>query len=198
VSFETVSKSPSQFWLWLVPRGTIAVRAIVIQSDHSMSHRCFQDNLPTSPSVSTLRASGLVDRNTKSVVIAFGEGADALWREIRVTHRQFPNGGGWSFFACPRCSRRARVLKIYDGLPMCWRCCAANGVRYRSAGGSTMERDAARTERIERLRGLLDGYPARLHPRPGRVLDRRRGLETSLQRARTVQRIWLRGFHPDG
>ena len=156
-----------------------------------MPHRCFQDTLLTSPSVSRLRALGVVNRSTQSIVIAFGEGDEALHREVRITHRRFPNGGDWTFFACPRCSRRARVLKICDGLPMCWRCCAANGVRYRSASGSPAERDAARQVRLSELRGLLDGYPARLHPRLGRTLDRRRSLSISWRRCIVRERSGL-------
>jgi transposase len=57
-----------------------------------MTHRYFQHALPGSPSISRLRASGVVDWNTKSVLISFGEGDDALWREVHVTHRRFPNG----------------------------------------------------------------------------------------------------------
>jgi hypothetical protein len=153
-----------------------------------LTHRYFQHALATSPSVSRLRALGVVDRNTKSVLISFGEGDDALRREVRVTHRQFPNGGCWSFFTCPQCERRARVLKVHDGAVMCWRCCAARGVRYRSASGSPVERDAARVARLERLREFLDGGPARLHPRRGRSLDRPRELTLSLRRALIRQR----------
>jgi hypothetical protein len=131
---------------------------------------------------------GVVNRNTKSVVIAFGEGDEGLHREISITHRQFPHGGGWSFFTCPLCERRARVIKLHDGRPMCWRCCVANGVRYRSASGSTVERDAARRARLQKLRELLDGGPARLHPRRGRSLDRRRELTISLRRAMIRER----------
>jgi hypothetical protein len=164
----------------------------------AMPHRYFQDDLLTSPSVSSLRASGVVDGNTTSVIIAFGEGDEALRREIGVTHRQFPNGGGWSFFVCPRCSRRARVLKIYDGLPMCWRCCAANGVCYRSAGGSPVEREAAWMARLQKLRELLDGGAVRLRPRPGRALDRRRELTVSLRRSLIRQRQDLLPKQLDG
>jgi hypothetical protein len=153
-----------------------------------MVHRYFQNALPASSSISTLRGLGIVNRNTKSVVIAFGEGDDALWREVHVTHRRFPNGGGWSFFTCPLCDRRARVLKVHDGAVMCWRCCAARGARYRSASGSPDERDAARIARLQKLRELLDGGPARLHPRPGRTLDRRRELTISLRRAMIRER----------
>jgi hypothetical protein len=151
-------------------------------------HRNFQNDLPTSPSVSRLRALGVVNRNTKSVLISFGEGDDAVRREVRVTHRQFPNGGDWSFFACPQCERRARVLKLHDGAVMCWRCCAARGARYRSASGSPVERDAARLARLQKLRELLASGAARLSPRRGRSLDRRRELTISLRRAMIRQR----------
>jgi hypothetical protein len=163
-----------------------------------MAHRCFQDDLPTSPSVARLRAFGAVDRNTKSVVISFGEGDEALRREVGVTHRQFPNGGGWSFFSCPQCERRARALKLHDGAVMCWRCCAARGARYRSASGLPAERDAARAARLQKLRELLNGDPARLHPRRGRSLDRRRELTISLRRALIRQRQDLLPQRLDG
>jgi hypothetical protein len=55
--------------------------------------------------------------------------------------------------------------------------------------------DGERTaQRIEKLQALLEGGSARLRPRKGRVLDRRERLETSLKRARIVQRAYaLRG-----
>jgi hypothetical protein len=56
------------------------------------------------------------------------------------------------------------------------------------AGGSPAERAAARTRRIEKLHHLLEGGPARRHPRPGRTLDRRDALEMSLRRAKIVAR----------
>jgi hypothetical protein len=153
-----------------------------------MAHRFFQNDLLASSSVSRLRALGVVDRNTKSVLISFGEGDDAFWREVHVSQRRFPNGGSWSFFQCPQCERCARVLKLHDGAVMCWRCCAARGARYRSANGSPVERDAARVARLKSLREFLDGVQARLHPRPGRALDRRRELTISLRRALIRQR----------
>jgi hypothetical protein len=155
-------------------------------------HRCFQDDLGSSPSISQLRASGVVASDTKVVVVSFGEGESALRRQVGVTHRQLQNGGEWSFFVCPVCRRRARVLKLFDdGRPMCWRCCLARGVRYRIAGGSPAERADARAQRIERLSKLLQGGPARLNPRPGRTLDRRDALEFSLRRALIATRQGL-------
>jgi hypothetical protein len=54
--------------------------------------------------------------------------------------------------------------------------------------GSPDEREAARERRIEKLRKLVDGGPARLNPRPGRTLDRRWWLTVSLRRALIVKR----------
>jgi hypothetical protein len=144
---------------------------------HSTVHRLFQDDL-ASVSISRLRASGIVTRDTKSVEIVFGEGHDGLRREVRVVHRRFPNGGEWSFFLCPVCDRPARILKLHEK-PMCRRCCLRHGIGYRISRGSPIERDVARVARLQKLREQLDGGPARLHPRPGRKLDRRWSLTVS-------------------
>jgi hypothetical protein len=135
-------------------------------------HRSFQDDLPTTPSISRLRASGFVTAEKRSVVVTFGGGESALAREARVTHQLFPNGGSWSFFVCPACGRPARVLKLHEK-PMCRRCCLREGIGYRVSSGSPVERDVARLARLLKLRARLDGRPARLHPRPGRRLGRR-------------------------
>jgi hypothetical protein len=124
-----------------------------------------------------------------SVTAIFGEGAAALHRTVRVEHRVFPNGGGWSFFTCPECGLPARILRLYEK-PMCQRCCGRRGARYRSAyGWSRLERAKQRNRRIEQLRAQLQGGPVRLKPRPGRVLDRRRDLQISLRRGLVVKRL---------
>jgi hypothetical protein len=102
-------------------------------------HSLFQDDLLTAPSISLLRASGAVTADMGSVIVTFGEGENALKREVRVTHHQFPNGGSWSFFVCPTCGQHARVLKLHER-PMCRRCLLREGIRYRIAGGSPDER----------------------------------------------------------
>jgi hypothetical protein len=150
-------------------------------------HRLFQDDLPASPTISRLRASGVVIAETRSVVVTFGEGESALAREVRVTHQIFPNRGSWSFFVCPDCGRPARVLKLHEK-PMCRRCCLRAGIGYRVSSGSPIERDAARVARLQKLRELLDGGPARLHPRPGRRLDRRWSLTVSWRRGMIRER----------
>jgi hypothetical protein len=152
--------------------------AMVISMTSMSWHRLFQDDLPTTPSISRLRASGVVTGDAKSVVLTFGEGEDGLRREVKVLHRRFPNGGEWSFFVCPVCARPARVLKLHEK-PMCRRCCLRHGIGYRISSGSPVERDVARVARLKKLREQLDGGPARLHPRPGRRLDRRWSLTVS-------------------
>jgi hypothetical protein len=98
--------------------GEAAIQGSLIRSVspvwyHDTVHRLFQDDL-ASVSISRLRASGIVTRDTKSVEIVFGEGHDGLRREVRVVHRRFPNGGEWSFFLCPICDRPARILKLHE------------------------------------------------------------------------------------
>jgi hypothetical protein len=166
---------------------------------HGIVHRLFQDDLPTSPIISRLRASGVVTAETRSVVVTFGEGEgeSALAREVRVTHQLFPNKGSWSFFVCPACGRPARVLKLHEK-PMCRRCCLREGIGYRVSSGSPVERDVARLARLQKLRELLDGDPARLHPRPGRRLDRRWSLTVSWRRGMIRERQALLRLRRDG
>jgi hypothetical protein len=159
-------------------------------------HRLFQDDLP-SVSISPMRASGIVTPDVEWVVVAFGEGDSALKRRVRVTHHKFPNGGSWSFFVCPVCERPARVLKLH-GRPMCRRCCLREGIGYRVSSGSPLERDVARLARLQKLRELLDGGPARLHPRPGRRLDRRWSLTVSWRRGMIRERQALLRQRRDG
>ena len=97
-------------------------------------------------------------------------------------------------FLCPTCGRRARKLKLHEKV-MCWRCCAQSGLGYRISDGSAAERAEARARRTEKLQAQLGGGPLRLHPRPGRVMDRRGALELRLRRARIVGRLSvLRGI----
>jgi hypothetical protein len=146
-------------------------------------HRLLLESLPVSPSVSRLRAEGKITTDMTSVWIGFG--AIELKREVRLAHRRFPNGGSWSFFLCPLCNRRVRRLRLNDGRPMCSYCC---GNFHRISYGSPAQRSMARERRIEELRKLIDSGPARLNPRPGRVLDRRLWLTFSLRRAKIVKR----------
>jgi hypothetical protein len=104
---------------------------------------------------------------------------------VGLTQRRFPNGGSWSFFVCP-CGRRARILRFYDGGLACCRCLKPRGLRARVELVRTERRAALLTpKRLERLKS---DAPARLHSRPGRVLDRRVNLELRLKRSLIVER----------
>jgi hypothetical protein len=72
-----------------------------------MTHRLLLETLPVSPSVSRLRAEGVITADMTSVWIGFG--AIELKREVRLAHRRFPNDGSWSFFLCPRCEDACAV-----------------------------------------------------------------------------------------
>lgn len=126
----------------------------------------FKDDLPT-VGVTRLRREGVITRHSKSVQIFDG-------REVPVTHRQFPNGGSWSFFFCPNCSRRVRNLRLFDGRIVCRWC---DGLMYRCQAYDN------KGDRIERLRQALYG------PNPAKL---RRRLEIALRRALLRQRRkWL-------
>jgi hypothetical protein len=150
--------------------------------------RLTQDDCP-SISVSRLRALGEVTEAMRSVHVTIA----GVTREVRLWHLRFPNGGGWSFFICPACGRRARVLKLFEKVA-CWRCTVAGEptrrLPYRVKLGDS-------EPRIARLREKLYGGPARLKPRPGRTIDRRARTEQALRRALIIERSRLRGFDPD-
>jgi hypothetical protein len=98
----------------------------------------------------------------------------------------FPNGGNWSLFIAPCCGHKVRTLRLLDGDPVCCRCCRARGLRSRVELIRTEKRAAWHAQkRIERLNS---DTPARLHPRPGRMLDRRANLELALKRSLIVER----------
>jgi hypothetical protein len=143
----------------------------------------FIDDCPASPNISRLQAEGRATAATRLVELSFVAGGGELKRWVGVVPLRFRNGGWWLFFICPACRRRAQRLRLFGGRPLCRRCLLRHGLRYRIEGGSADVRADARRARIERLRALLEGGPARLRPRPGRVLDRRGSLELSLRRA---------------
>ena len=82
-----------------------AAHAIVISMTSMSGHRLFQDDLP-SVSISRLRASGVVTSDTKSVDIAFGEGDDALRREVKLVAPPLSERRRMVAFSVPVCERR--------------------------------------------------------------------------------------------
>jgi hypothetical protein len=153
-----------------------------------MSRLCREDLL--SVSVSRLRAEGFLHSGDTCAVIGFvdPDAPSAPGREfsIALSLRRFRNGGNWSFFCCPRCARRARRLWLLDGQPSCYWCCEARGIRGRAAN---LPRSQRSVHRQRRVLALFDSPSARLHPRPGRTMDRREQLDRSLRRSQMVERM---------
>jgi hypothetical protein len=110
-------------------------------------HRRFLDEF-ASVRVSRLRASGVIDPAKRQAVIPFG-GKQKL---IGTAHVRFPNGGGYSFFRCPKCDKLAGVLYLVDDAPLCVRCCAAMAIAYRTRMGfGRSERRHARDKALDQL-----------------------------------------------
>jgi hypothetical protein len=87
-----------------------------------------RDDLPM-VHVARLRAAGAITRASTSIELAFGE----LRLSVEIVHRDFPptragKPRSWSYFRCPSCNRRARILRLSDGRLTCWRC---DGLIYR-------------------------------------------------------------------
>jgi hypothetical protein len=151
--------------------------------------RIFFDEL-VSVSVSRLRATGAIRLEDRQSLIPFGEQT----KLIGVAHTIFCNGGSWSYFVCPQCSRRARKLWLVDGAPRCGLWLQKLGVRNRAAYGfGRTERLKERDRRVDRLQAMLEGGPMRFKPVPpnwgNRRLDRRNRLTATLQRARIATRL---------
>jgi hypothetical protein len=128
-----------------------------------------------------MRALGEITAATEVASVGFGDVAF----NVALSLRRFPNGGSWSFFLCP-CGRRARILRLFEGGLACRRCLGARGLRPRVQVIATEKRAAYHAPRM--LARLNSDTPARLFPRPGRVLDRRANLEFALRRSRIVAR----------
>ncbi len=138
------------------------------------------DDLPM-VSASRLRALGEITPEMKATTVQFGD----VGFVVGLSLFRWPNGGSWSFFLCP-CSRRARILRLFEGSLACRRCLGARGFRSRVELIRTEQRAAYHAPRI--LARLNSSVPARLHPRPGRMLDRRPILEAKLRRSLIVAR----------
>jgi hypothetical protein len=134
-----------------------------------------QDELP-SITATQLRRAGVLRAGAKSIRVSLGD-AEVV---VGVMLQRFPNGGYWWLLVCPGCDRPVKVLRLFEGRIVCWRCV---GLRH----GSECLRPVRRAQRrIELLREHLNGGPARL--RPGRTMERRAQLIASLRRSEAVVR----------
>jgi hypothetical protein len=142
----------------------------------------FREDLP-SIRASRLQALGEITAESASIVIRLGDSEFS----VGLALHKFPNGGWWSLFRCPQCERRAQVLWLFEGRPVCQRCGTARGVGRRAWPMS--QRQRAEISVLKLQARLESKTPARLHPRPdGSMLDRRQRLENSLRLARLALR----------
>jgi hypothetical protein len=135
-------------------------------------NRIFFDEL-VSVAASRLKATGVIRLEDQWARIPFGEQT----KLIGVAHTKFPNGGSWSYFVCPKCSRRAKKLWLVDDAPRCRLCLEKLGVRYRAAYGF------GRTERLRER----DRYVDRVQDR--RLRGRKRRLTMTMRRSMITCRL---------
>ena len=137
--------------------------------------------------VSRFRAMGVVDPAKDHALIPFPGGKTKL---IHTGHVRFPNGGGWSFFVCPKCVKLTPKLYLIDDAPLCWRCCDKLNIRHASKYGF------GRASRIDASDKQLDLAIARLEtkeslwfkPLPKSWRGRTRKVRCSLNLAERVRR----------
>ena len=83
-------------------------------------HRRFLDEFEC-VKIPRLRATGVVQLDAVSAVIPFG----SKQKLIGLAHVRFRDGGSWSLFRCPKCTRRANRLWLIEDRPLCAKCCKA-------------------------------------------------------------------------
>ena len=127
---------------------------------------------------SALRKAKIITPDMTEAEVEVG----GLTRKVSLWHMHFKwNGGSWSFFICPHCSRKCAILRLYDGRFACPSC---DGF-----GRSTVSRRKFSADRLKRLRATLTRSS----------LHKRSSLEISLRRALIAQRREkLRGWPPKG
>jgi hypothetical protein len=155
-----------------------------------MAKKVAIDDLPGSENISRLRAAGVITSDTTVTNISFGDQSF----NVAVSHRRFPNGGSWSFYLCP-CGRRCRILRLFEGGPACRWCLGARGLRPRVELIATPQRAARVVPKL--IARLTSSSPARLRPRPGRMLDRRARLEAAVRRSLVVARQYALEEHAE-
>jgi hypothetical protein len=143
--------------------------------------RTFIDDLPSVDSA-RLRDSGNITAETKSTVVRLGERNFTL----KLVLRRFKQGGAWSLSVCPQCNRPARVLRLLNRQPAPKACCIKQSIRYRVDHLSVVHRAVNRAAKLREM--LNSDKPARLHARPGRMLDNRLNLQQAYDAAEMVVR----------
>lgn len=115
--------------------------------------------------VSRFRAMGVIDPAKRTALIPFPNGKTKL---IYTAHTHFPNGGGFSYFVCPKCGKLARTLYLIEDAPLCTRCCDAVNIKHASVYG--FGREARRKAKDRALDAVIakveTTVPLRLKPTP--------------------------------
>jgi hypothetical protein len=118
----------------------------------------YRDDLP-SLSISRLRAQNVITPATTAFLVRLGP----VEQTVSVHLHKFPNGGGWSFFGCPTCSRQARTLRLLGEEIVCRSCLERRRIRWRAA--ASLSRRQRAEHRIPKLRAKLESpVPLRLKP----------------------------------
>jgi hypothetical protein len=127
-------------------------------------HRRFLDEF-ASVRVSRLRATSVIDPAKRQAVIPFPGGTRKL---IGTAHIHFPQGGGWSFFKCPRCNRLTSKLWDIEDWPLCAKCCNGLNIWHRTKWGfGRRERLTAKDKVLDELIAKLDtAVPLRFNRPP--------------------------------
>lgn len=144
--------------------------------------------------ISRFRAMGIVDPSRPDALIPFPNGKTKL---IGTGHVRFPNGGGYSYFLCPKCAKLARVLYLIDDAPRCFNCCDAMGIKHASKWGfGRDERRRAADLQLDQLIAKLETKePLRLKPAPAswqgraRLVYHGRTLTRAMRRRMIVLRL---------
>ena len=111
------------------------------------------------------RAMGVIDPAKSLALIPFPNGRTKL---IATRHTWFAKGGGWSFFTCPKCARRAAKLYLVDDAPLCVKCCEAINIRHATRYGfGRAARREAKDRYLDQLIAKLEtGERLKLKPTP--------------------------------
>ena len=115
--------------------------------------------------VSRFRATGVIDPAKNQALIPFPSGRIKL---LGVVHTRFPSGGGWSFFSCPQCARRAATLFLIGDAPRCTKCCDAMNIKHRSKYGfGRATRRQTSDKHLDQLIAKVEtNQPLRFKPTP--------------------------------
>jgi hypothetical protein len=140
-----------------------------------------------------LRATGVVQLDGPHAIIQVGD----RQKLIGLAHVRFRNGGSWSLFRCPKCSRRCNRLWSVDDAPRCVKCCNGLNIWHRSKWAfGRRERLRARDQKLDELLAKLEAAePLRFNAAPKhwrgrpRLVSNSRRLSARMRRSLIVCRL---------